>query len=149
MGSGLATRDGDATRQPAAGEVRHESVDGTQQRRLAAARAPDDEAEFARLDPQVHVAQYRRGGVRIGDGDVVELDHDAAPTGIARGARGAGNGAAHAGSSANNTPIVGSKGSVGATSGVVVGAMPAWSMCTPMETSTMLASPAATTSHSG
>ena len=87
--------------------------------------------------------------IRIRDRDVVELDHVVAPTGPTRRGRGAGNGATHAGSTANKMPIVGSNGKVGATNGVVVGASAAGLTWTPTETSTTAARPLPMTSHSG
>ena len=52
MGRGVAAVDGDPALEDAAGEVRDEPVDRAEQRRLPGARAADDQAELAFVDPQ-------------------------------------------------------------------------------------------------
>ena len=75
----------------AAGEVRDQSVDRAEQRRLPDTGAADHEHELALVDREVDVAQHRRGRVRIGDGDVLEADHGTrTASGSARAGSGAG-----------------------------------------------------------
>ncbi len=72
---GVPAVDGDPTAQGAAGEVRHQTVHGAEQGRLADTRPADHQAEFALRDVQVDVAQD--GGVTalVHHADPVESDH--------------------------------------------------------------------------
>ena len=66
MVAGVAAVDRHGPGQQTAGEVRHQAVDGSQQRRLARAGAADDEAELALGDREVDVAQRSVGPRRPG-----------------------------------------------------------------------------------
>ncbi len=72
---GVPAVDGDPAAQGAAGEVRHQTVHGAEQGRLADTRPADHQAEFALRDVQVDVAQD--GGVTalVHHADPVESDH--------------------------------------------------------------------------
>ena len=117
----------DPARQRAAGEVRHEAVDGAEQRGLAAAGRADHQAQLAFVDPQGDVGQHGRGGVVVLDTDPVELDHELTPVGRASnagsgaggldGAEISGGGAATAATAATRMAAAGSSGSVGHCSG--------------------------------
>ena len=79
MGAGRASAHSDLAGEPATGEVRHETVDGTEQGRLARTGRADHEAELAFADPEVEAAQNGGRRLRIGEGDVREVDHRSAP----------------------------------------------------------------------
>lgn len=72
---GVTPVDGDPAVQGAAGEARHQAVDGAEQGGFADAGRADDEAELAFLHGEVDVAQDGLGRVVVGDGDLVESDH--------------------------------------------------------------------------
>ena len=92
---GVESVDGDAARQRAAAEVRHEPVDGAQQRRLAAARGTDDEDELALGDLERDVVEAGSGGAGILHRHVLEGDHGATSRG--RGVNQAGDAATSGG----------------------------------------------------
>ena len=122
---GVASVDDDPAGQRAAGEVRDQAVDRPEQRRLAGAGAPDDEAELALLDVQRDVAEHRRRRVGVGDGHVLEVDHADTRSRSVRGRRwhGAraggsarrrtGGGAANAAAPASRIARAGTSGSGG------------------------------------
>ena len=70
--------------QRAPGEVRHEPVDAAQQRRLAGAGASHHQHELALGHVQVDVGQRGRCGAVVGDRDVLEPDHAATSSQLAR-----------------------------------------------------------------
>ena len=111
--AGVAAGDGDPAGQRAAGEVRHQAVDGAQQRRLARAGAADDQAQLALGHVQVDAGQHRRGRCRRSVTPTCSNRITRPPppasrrsTAGARGGRGAGQrrAPATAGSTATRTP---------------------------------------------
>ncbi len=129
MVGGVAAVDEDAAVEGAAGEVRDESVDGAEEGGLADAGVADDQAQFAFLDGEVHVAQDRFGRVLVLDGDLVEVDHlgssvrwagtvgraagGAGGAGCAGCAGGAGGGARNPAVPASRMAAAGTRGRVG------------------------------------
>lgn len=116
----VAAVDEDAAVQGAAGEVRDEPVDGTEEGGLADAGVADDEAELAFLDGEVHVAQDRFGRVLVLDGDLVEGDHLGSSVrwgGTAARAGAAGGGARKPAVPARRIAAAGTSGRVGQLSG--------------------------------
>jgi hypothetical protein len=75
LGDGIASGDGEAPAQPAAGKVGHQPVEAAQKRGLARARRPRHEDELTLGDVQCHAGERGVGGVRIGVGEMVEVDH--------------------------------------------------------------------------
>src|SRR5690606_37594460 len=75
--AGVAAVDRHRAREQAPGEVRHEPASRAQQRRLAGPGGTDDESQPTFADAQLHSVQGRDRRTRVGDGDVLEADHDA------------------------------------------------------------------------
>ena len=121
----------DLAGEPATGEVRHESVDRAEKGRLARTGGTDHQTELAFVDPEVASAEHGNGYVRIGEGDVRELDHRSAPLAASTTGRSAMGGtsteragladlavgATKAGSSATRMPRVARSGSAGTLRG--------------------------------
>ena len=87
VGAGVAAGDGDAARQRAAGEVRHEPVDARSRVDLPVRCGPRP-AQLALGHVQVDVGQHRRRGAGVGDGDGLEADHAATSRARRRAAAG-------------------------------------------------------------
>src|SRR3954453_22944198 len=77
----VAAVDDNSSREPSAGEVRDETVDALQQRRLAGAGAANDETHLARFDREVYVGEYGCRRLGVGHRDVLEADHVATSAG--------------------------------------------------------------------
>jgi hypothetical protein len=75
LGDGVAPGDGDASTQSAAGEVGHQPVEAAQKRGLARAGRPRHEDELSLGDVQCRAGEGGVGGVRIGVGEMVEVNH--------------------------------------------------------------------------
>ena len=76
--AGVPAVDDDAAGEGAAGEVRHQPVDGAQQRGLAGPGAADHEDQLALGDGEVDVVEHRPG--RVGEPDAGPLERDHAAT---------------------------------------------------------------------
>ncbi len=110
--AGVTSVDAHPSRQPTAGEVRDEAVDGTEQRRLAAAGAADDDTQLALGNVHGHVAQHGLVGACIADGDVLEVDHAGTTCGTTGTPVGT-SGVANAGTAATSVARNGTTCSVG------------------------------------
>ena len=121
MVGGRQPVDAHLTCELSAGEVWNQAVDRSEQRGLPAAGRSDNQAQLALGDVKRDVTQHRTGGIGIGDGDPVELDHATAPAVAVRagaerrGVRAGlgGGGAAKAGRAASTIATVGSTGRLG------------------------------------
>ncbi len=160
----IAAADGDPTFEQPAGEVRDETVDRAEERRLARTGAPDDEAQLAFGNVQIHVAQHRRGSVGVRDADAVEVDHAGTPARSSSGADSAGGcgrggtswrcgrgggGATMPASAATRIATVGTIGSAGKCSGENDGFRSAAPNCVLAYRSVAVTRPQPATIHSG
>ncbi len=74
VGAGVPAVDGDPAAQGAAGEMRDEPADGLEQGGLADAGGADQQAQLALGNGQVDALDGGRGGVPVGDRDLLEPD---------------------------------------------------------------------------
>jgi len=82
--TGRPPADGHGAGQRAAAEVRHQTVDGAQQGRLARPRLPDDDAQLALGNLEGHGLEREAWRLGIAKGHVVEADHATAASSSGR-----------------------------------------------------------------
>src|SRR5947209_1245392 len=152
----VAPVDDDASGEAATGEVRHETVDALQQRRLARPGAAHDEAHLTGVDLEVDIDQHRRRRIGVRHADVLEADHAATSAvrrlvGATRAgcavARGTG-GAIQAGSAASSETSTSCHGRFGMCSGRDKASSVAGSACATTTYAAATATPVSATSTS-
>src|SRR5665811_1867438 len=145
--------DGDPAAQRAPAEMWDQAVDAAQQGALAASGGPHDEHHLALVHPEVDPAQHGLAAIVEPDPNVLEPDHEVAPTSWSPPtgpmARSGGSGESQAGTSASSTPRAGTQGSIGHAAGDVCTTMPGTPRCAAIMTRTPAATPHPSTSHSG
>ena len=104
-----ASLDQDPTRQPAAREMGHQSVDTAQERRLSRPGGPDHQGQLPFADLQVDMVEGGSVLVGIGHRHVLEADH--------RAALSTGAGATMDGRAASRSPAKATGGTSGTESG--------------------------------
>lgn len=120
MVRGVTAVDRDPPVQGAAGEVRHQAVDGAEQRRLADPGVPDDQTQLTLVHRQTDIAQHGLRHVLVMDTDLVEGDHVTASLrgdGTDGGTGALGGGDRNPAAPASRIAAAGTSGSVGQLSG--------------------------------